>query len=112
MTEKQYTVGYFDEPTDIDSYVEYDGNYMGTDEVVDRLNGLTAKIAVYKKAVTCLREKKHSIMYSNAKARERLEKENQRLKQENKKLQCINNQLEKKYEEKGFSLAYNMEECE
>ena len=31
---------------------------------------------------------------------------------ENKKLICIIKQLEAKYEDKGFSLAYDMEECE
>ena len=31
---------------------------------------------------------------------------------ENKKLNCIIKQLEEKYEDKGFSLAYDMGECE
>lgn len=42
----------------------------------------------------------------------KLHDENMQLKQENKQLKCILHQLEKKYEDKGFSLAYNMEECE
>ena len=40
------------------------------------------------------------------------QKENEQLKKENKKLICIIKQLEAKYEDKGFSLAYDMEECE
>ena len=43
---------------------------------------------------------------------EQLKKENEELKFKNKKLHCIMNQLEVKYEDKGFSLAYDMEECE
>ena len=39
-------------------------------------------------------------------------KENEQLKKENKKLICIIKQLEAKYEDKGFSLAYDMGECE
>ena len=39
-------------------------------------------------------------------------KENEQLKKENKKLNCIIKQLEEKYEDKGFSLAYDMGECE
>ena len=42
----------------------------------------------------------------------RLEEENEELKKENKKLICIIKQLEAKYEDKGFSLAYDMGECE
>lgn len=38
--------------------------------------------------------------------------ENEKLKKENKKLNCIIKQLEEKYEDKGFSLAYDMGECE
>ena len=38
--------------------------------------------------------------------------ENEQLKKENKKLNCIIKQLEEKYEDKGFSLAYDMGECE
>lgn len=38
--------------------------------------------------------------------------ENKQLKKENKKLNCIIKQLEEKYEDKGFSLAYDMRECE
>lgn len=34
--------------------------------------------------------------------------ENKQLKKENKKLNCIMKQLEVKYEDKGFSLAYDM----
>ena len=41
-----------------------------------------------------------------------LSKENEQLKKENKKLNCIIKQLEEKYEDKGFSLAYDMGECE
>ena len=41
-----------------------------------------------------------------------LSEENEKLKKENKKLNCIIKQLEAKYEDKGFSLAYDMEECE
>ena len=41
-----------------------------------------------------------------------LSDENKQLKKENKKLICIMKQLEAKYEDKGFSLAYDMEECE
>ena len=42
----------------------------------------------------------------------RMHKENEQLKKENKKLNCIIKQLEAKYEDKGFSLAYDMGECE
>ena len=42
----------------------------------------------------------------------RLEEKNEKLKEENKKLICIIKQLEAKYEDKGFSLAYDMGECE
>lgn len=42
----------------------------------------------------------------------RMHKENEQLKKENKKLTCIIKQLEAKYEDKGFSLAYDMGECE
>ena len=42
----------------------------------------------------------------------RMHKENEQLKKENKKLNCIIKQLEEKYEDKGFSLAYDMGECE
>ena len=38
--------------------------------------------------------------------------ENKQLEKENKKLNCIIKQLEEKYEDKGFSLAYDMGECE
>lgn len=38
MTEKQYTVGYFVEPTDVDSYVECDFEYISPSEVVEILN--------------------------------------------------------------------------
>ena len=38
--------------------------------------------------------------------------ENEQLRKENKKLNCIIEQLEAKYEDKGFSLAYDMGECE
>lgn len=38
--------------------------------------------------------------------------ENKQLEKENKKLNCIIEQLEVKYEDKGFSLAYDMGECE
>ncbi len=38
--------------------------------------------------------------------------ENEQLKKENKKLNCIIKQLEEKYEDKGFSLSYDMGECE
>ena len=41
-----------------------------------------------------------------------LSEENEQLKKENKKLNCIMKQLEAKYEDKGFSLAYDMGECE
>ena len=41
-----------------------------------------------------------------------LSEENEQLKKENKKLNCIIKQLEEKYEDKGFSLAYDMGECE
>lgn len=41
-----------------------------------------------------------------------LANENEELKKENKKLICIIKQLEAKYEDKGFSLAYDMGECE
>ena len=41
-----------------------------------------------------------------------LSEENEELKKENKKLNCIIKQLEEKYEDKGFSLAYDMGECE
>ena len=41
-----------------------------------------------------------------------LQNENEQLKKENKKLNCIIKQLEAKYEDKGFSLAYDMGECE
>lgn len=41
-----------------------------------------------------------------------LNEENEQLKKENKKLICIIKQLEVKYEDKGFSLAYDMRECE
>ena len=41
-----------------------------------------------------------------------LNDENKQLKKENKKLICIMKQLEAKYECKGFSLAYDMGECE
>ena len=41
-----------------------------------------------------------------------LNDENEQLKKENKKLICIIKQLEAKYEDKGFSLAYDMGECE
>ena len=37
---------------------------------------------------------------------------NEELKKENNKLICIIKQLEAKYEDKGFSLAYDMGECE
>ena len=43
---------------------------------------------------------------------DRLIKENEQLKKENKKLNYIIKQLEEKYEDKGFSLAYDMGECE
>ena len=42
----------------------------------------------------------------------KLQKENEELEKENKKLNCIIKQLEAKYEDKGFSLAYDMGECE
>ena len=42
----------------------------------------------------------------------KLVKENEELKKENNKLICIIKQLEAKYEDKGFSLAYDMGECE
>ena len=42
----------------------------------------------------------------------KLTEENEELKKENKKLICIIKQLEAKYEDKGFSLAYDMGECE
>ena len=42
----------------------------------------------------------------------RLEEEKKKKKKENKKLICIIKQLEAKYEDKGFSLAYDMGECE
>ena len=38
--------------------------------------------------------------------------ENEQLKKENKQLNCIIKQLEEKYEDKGFSLVYDMGECE
>lgn len=34
------------------------------------------------------------------------------LSEENDQLKCIIKQLEQKYEDKGFSLAYDMKECE
>ena len=34
------------------------------------------------------------------------------LSDENDQLKCIIKQLEQKYEDKGFSLAYDMKECE
>ena len=43
---------------------------------------------------------------------EEIQKENEQLKKENKKLNCIIKQLEEKYEDKSFSLAYDMGECE
>ena len=42
----------------------------------------------------------------------KLTEENEELKKENNKLICIIKQLEAKYEDKGFSLAYDMGECE
>lgn len=40
MTEKQYKVGYFDDPNDVDSYVECDGEYLDASDVVRILNKL------------------------------------------------------------------------
>lgn len=38
MINNKYTVGYFDESIDIDSYIEYNGEYLDASNVVDILN--------------------------------------------------------------------------
>lgn len=38
MTRNKYIVRYFDEPLNIDSYIEYNGEYLDASTIVDILN--------------------------------------------------------------------------
>lgn len=60
MTEKQYNVGYFDEPVDVDDYVECNGEYLSSSEAVDRLNELSeeneqlkSKLSIFYNVANC-----------------------------------------------------------
>ena len=68
MTEKQYKVGYFEDPNPVDSYVECDGEYLNATDVVKLLNKFQEE-------------------------NEQLKKENEELRQDNDikfwKLQCM-----------------------
>lgn len=45
MSEKQYKVGYFDDPNPVDSYVENsDGEYLNASDVTKLLNNYDAKL--------------------------------------------------------------------
>lgn len=59
MNKKEYTVGYFTEPTDVDDYVEYDGRRIHPSEIVDILNEQKDKILeLEKKNEKCKKLKK------------------------------------------------------
>ena len=79
-----------------------------SDEIVDLLNKLNDKNEQLKKSVKRQQDSNNGC----AKLIKEQQKENEQLKKENKKLNCIIKQLEEKYEDKGFSLAYDMGECE
>lgn len=79
-----------------------------SDEIVDLLNKLNDKNEHLKKSVKRQQDSNNGC----AKLIKEQQKENEQLKKENKKLNCIIKQLEEKYEDKGFSLAYDMGECE
>lgn len=57
-----------------------DDKPYGNDEVVDLLNGLTAKNKVLRKEIERLKIQNKDLLYSNAKNIELLEKENKELK--------------------------------
>ena len=81
------------------------------DEIVDLLNKLNDKNGQLKHRIKKLQNDLdiYSEIFNELNG---LVDENEKLKKENKKLNCIMKQLEAKYEDKGFSLAYDMEECE
>ena len=57
MTEKQYRVGYFEDPVDIDDYVEtIDGEYLNASDVVRLLNKFNKENEELKKENNELRE--------------------------------------------------------
>ena len=80
-------------------------------DVVDLLNELSTENEQLKLE---LDTHKHPLWSTREAERivNELKQENEQLKKENKKLNCIIKQLEEKYEDKGFSLAYDMGECE
>ena len=81
------------------------------DEIVDLLNKLNDKNGQLKHRIKKLQNDLdiYSEIFNELNG---LVDENEKLKKENKKLNCIIKQLEEKYEDKGFSLAYDMGECE
>ena len=85
------------------------------DEIVDLLNKLNDKNEQLKSEnQSWLKTVYHvdNVAHKDRDYAKRMHKENEQLKKENKKLNCIIKQLEEKYEDKGFSLAYDMGECE
>lgn len=50
---KQYKVGFFDDPTDVDDYVECDGKYLTSSDVVVLLNEQEETIQRLKAQLEC-----------------------------------------------------------
>ena len=123
MAEKQYKVGYFEDPNPVDDYVECDGEYLDASDVVKLLSKLQEEneqlkrkkerykqlseirdetinnliLSIKEFADNCEDEKVKNILkdllYSEVKEYD-LAKENRKLKKEVERLKCINKQLE------------------
>ena len=122
MAEKRFKLAFenFDGWAILDTTGEYSDDedyidWLSGQKAVDVLNELTEKnkeLRLQLNLCSDQRNEFHRGLRENANRVGKLEKENEQLKKENKKLNCIMKQLEAKYEDKGFSLAYDMEECE
>lgn len=84
-----YTVGFFDEPTDIDDFVECNGEYLSSSEAVDRLNELHDENKRLKRQIGNLEQIKDFC----SECCERLEKENEQLKSKIKEVREAYEQL-------------------
>lgn len=80
--ENLFTVGYFDEPTNIDDYVECNGGYLSSSEVVELLNELYEERNYFERK-KCEYQKKISILITD---KIQLKQENEQLKFQNSNL--------------------------
>lgn len=78
VTEKQYKVGYFEDPTNVDDYVECDGEYLDASDIVRILKKLQEENERLKKENDLKGDFRNFINEDIV----RIKKENEQLKQE------------------------------